>query len=571
MPSRMSVISSGLALPPPPDRAPLKSAAATTLSFSSSKKLASTGGMKRSASVGEMISAAAAATDIGKTAGTEMFGGATTTSGFGMRASASAATFSKLHEPGKNVDPDCLINGEPWYTKWRPAPTQLVKDWGALGQKPKSILLTTRDEIAAGTRNTHLSHCNLGDHGLVILREMLMQTTLLRNLNLQGNNISDLGAEHIADVLQNNPGLQVVCLTSNRIADAGAAALARKVESHRSISLLSLDSNQIHNAGACKLVSALSKSTRRNISCILSNNPVQRFDQKALADLSKAASTIVSLSEVGITLGQLLHIYATGVKNGTIDPKGTKTGEVCLDIIMPACQSAYKSYSQACVPGNPAPTTYVIHAWDGLFEDLVRSVASHASGFRIKYDAVKCDPNDPQWIYNPDFVKKSFFIDVFCVNQLAHANARLHGAMTRFVDTPFFPFGDPYCQVDKLYLVATRIAQRGGRVLVVIDGANLVYTRVQTLYELNHAIEEDVTLDCVFTGLRDLPKAARQDLLENAGAATAETKRMIVEEIELRAGAIPKFNQTLLKFIDDSARFEFEVKSGLREQRKLKN
>eukprot|EP00971_Amphidinium_carterae_P242029 4805301-Amphidinium_carterae.1 len=67
------------------------------------------------------------------------------------------------------------------------------------------------------------------------------------------------------------------------------------------------------------------------------------------------------------TLGALFHPYlwglrellsAQGVKNGTIDPKGTKTGEVCLDIVMPACQSAYKSYSQACVAGNPAPTTY---------------------------------------------------------------------------------------------------------------------------------------------------------------------------------------------------------------------
>mmetsp|Transcript_51539 Transcript_51539/g.122582 ORF Transcript_51539/g.122582 Transcript_51539/m.122582 type:complete len:582 (+) Transcript_51539:115-1860(+) len=575
--TRTSVFSS-TGLPPPPDRSSFKTAAATGLSLASTRRggFGDKTAVKRSVSVGSLPSAAGATGGLDATTRppvatiTEGFGVTAATS-FGMKATA-ATTFSKLPltATGKFVDPDRLINGEPWSTKWRPAPVQLVKDWGALGQKAKSILLTTRDDIAAGSRNSHLSHCNLGDHGMVVLREILVQTSILRNLNLQGNNIGDVGADLIANAFQANPGLQVLCLSSNRIGDAGAQAVARVVESHRSIALVSMESNNVRNLGACSLVSALTKNTRRKVSCILSNNPVQRFDQQSLADLSTAAGTVVALSEQGITLGQLLHIFSTGVRNGTIEPKGTKTSEVCLDVIMPMCTAASRSYSQACVPGNPPPMNYVIHAWDGLFEDLVRAVASHASGFRIKYDAVKCDPSDPQWIYNPEFVKKCFFIDVFCVNQLAHANARLHGEMTRFVDTPYFPFGSPLCQIDKLHLVASKISQRGGRILVVIDGANLVYTRVQTLYELHHAIEEDATLDCVFTGLRDLPKANRNGLLQSAGAATSETKRIVLEEIEARPGGLERFNEAMLKFVDDSARIEFEVKSGLREQRKIR-
>mmetsp|Transcript_68639 Transcript_68639/g.147003 ORF Transcript_68639/g.147003 Transcript_68639/m.147003 type:complete len:460 (-) Transcript_68639:131-1510(-) len=446
-----------------------------------------------------------------------------------------------------------------WSDKWRPAPEAIVDEWRSLTANAKSAVVRTREEVANGKVAVYLTNQCLADAGLLCLAEAIGMCDKLRSVNLQSNGIGDMGAAKITEMVARNLSLQVLCLSFNKIGDQGAFKLAEQLEEHPSLKLLSLDSNVIGDPGASRVAGAISGNPRRDITCVLSNNPVKRFDAKTLENLSLAADTVDDLSELGVTVGQLLHIFTDGCKNGSIIPRSTKTGEVVLNHVIPASRAAQRSYVQAVSPNNAQPWVQVIHAWDGLFEDLVRSVASHACGGKR---AKSLDPDSTEWRFDIERQAKTYFIDAFCVNQHAHVNVREYGVMSRFAEHPAFSLGQAGCQIDKLHLVANKLRRRNGRLLLAVDTENLLLTRTSCLHEMNWAIESQMHIDVFFASLRMFPQNMRHNLVQNSEASSDHTRKAIIDDIRDSPGGFDAFNERVLEFFDRHAEAEFEAKIG---------
>jgi len=450
-----------------------------------------------------------------------------------------------------------------WWTPWRPAPAHLVDDWRVMSAAGKSAVMKARDILENGGTQAYLSTCCLGDPGAALVSEVLQNCVRLRSINLKHNQIGDKGAVQLCDAMESISGLQSLCLSANWIGDVGAARVAHVVEKHPELRLTSLDSNRIGDFGARKLLAALSKNPRP-VEVVLANNPVKRLRPRALESLAPVAEAVERLSQVGVTLLTLLQIYTDGVADGTIKPRQTTTGEVVQKLLLPASRRALKSYSEAVTPNNPPPMTQVIHAWDALFEDLVRAVARHAMWNKEKEehpprDAEVLDPNHYTWKLSPEWTGKSYFLDAFCVNQHWHVDVRAHRELSRFADHPRVELGDPLCQVDRLDLVAHRIIDRGGRLLMVVDTANLSLSRIHCLHELHQALCDRLPVDVIFGSVRVLPKDQRTELVQRSEASITETREQILEWIEDGPGGFEAFNQAILQFVDDHVDREFSA------------
>jgi len=354
--------------------------------------------------------------------------------------------------------------------------------------------------------------------------------------------------------------LEVVCVSSNKIGDQGATRLAMLLESHMTMRALDVSSNLVGDFGARKLVSALCGNPRHDIAVVLTNNPVKRMGYKALQNLQLVAYTVNRLSTQGVTVGQLLWIHTEGIRAGWLYPRETTTGDVCQRLLIPQSAAAIKNYVTAVDKGmaNTQPMVQVIHAWDALFEDLVYSVAAHAKG-RRPHEVPTLDPTHHEWCYEPDLMAKSYFIDAFCVNQHAHVNARQQRELARFDDHPAYSLGDPGNEIDKLDLVATKIHQRGGRVLLVVDIDNLILTRAHCLHELHTALVNGIDTDVRFAGVRIFPRNKRSSLIQSSQACSDHTRNAIIEDARDGPDGFEKFNECVLSFIDGHVDKEFDA------------
>lgn len=443
-----------------------------------------------------------------------------------------------------------------WSTPWRPAPAHLVDEWRSLGNTAKGAVMQLREDIEKGDLGASIGNCSLGDPGALVLAEALLQGNRLRNINLINNGIGDSGIIQLAEAFEQTSTLEVICVSSNKVGDAGASRLASLLECHMTVRALDLSSNFVGDVGARKLVSALCGNPRHDIAVVLTNNPVKRMGYKALQNLQAVAATVNRLSTQGVTVGQLLWILNDGIKAGWLFPRETTTGDVCQRLLIPESAKAIKNYVQAVSPGNAQPMVQVIHAWDALFEDLVHSVAAHAKGRR---EVPTLDPTHHEWCYEPDKMAKSYFIDAFCVNQHAHVNARQQRELARFVDHPAYSLGDPGNEIDKLDLVATKIHQRGGKALLVVDIDNQILTRAHCLHELHAALAAGIEVDVRFAGVRIFPRNKRGSLLQNAQACSDHTRNAILEDARDGPGGFDKFNETVMEFIDRHVDREFDA------------
>lgn len=457
-----------------------------------------------------------------------------------------------------------------WSNTWRPAPEHLVGEWRSMSTPAKAALMRARHELTNGDEKAYFCSCSLMDAGAVMLSDVLLNHSMqLQLVNLQNNCISDRGAVQLAEALELGGGpLQVINLSNNRICDEGANRFSDLLAEHVDIKLMNMDSNKVSDVGANSLVAALTKNPRTDVACILTNNPVHRFNAESLANLAAPAYTINVLAKQGVTLGQLLNLYAEGVANGTIVPGETTTGDVVQTFVLPTCHGKRCNWVQAVARNgkqNPPPGAHVIHAWDGLFVDLVRCVANHACGRQPgKRDPnMTLDPDSLHWKYSPEWTGKSFFIDAFCVNQRSHVNARAHGAFARFVEKPAWRAGEPCCQIDKLHLVANKIRLQGGRLVLVVDSRNTVLTRIQCLYEVYCAISGGMPVDVIFTALNKFPRNKRDTMVQDSEASSDYMRLMILDEIEkYRVGGFDAFNQAVLDFMDHHSEVEFRAVVG---------
>lgn len=415
--------------------------------------------------------------------------------------------------------------------------------WRALSVRGKHSMTTALQELYAGEDCMVLNDGDIGDAGLCLFAEAMVALQSLRTLNLGKNRIGDEGAKCLAAALPCHPGLQVLCLAFNRIGDEGAAALARAIEQHPSLRIVSLEDNAMTDVGALQLIAALASQSRTGILCPIAGNPVRRMSSKALDDLGQAASTVRKLSDRGIKLGQLLKIYAAGCADGTIQPDESTTSEVVMGLILPASAPARQSYVEAFVPSNPRPGIHVIHAWGGLFRELLSAIASHATGEANP----SLELSDPLWVFDTkQHQEKSYFLDIFCVNQHATINAyRKYGLS----DNLTYPVGDPYCQIDKFPLVADQIQRRGGVTLLVVDAYAQVFKRVQCLKEVHEAIVSNSRVDTYFCALPTSDDEKLSLPLDQAQAACNGDRDPILEDINALPGGLEQFDREVEEFI----------------------
>jgi len=451
--------------------------------------------------------------------------------------------------------------GGPWATTWRPAPEHLVSEWRSLNSRAKEAIARVRSEQEKNQPVVLLRDCCLYDAGAAVAAEALKECTHLQSINFQGNSIGDDGVTQLLQVVKRNPSLHTLVLGQNVIGDRGAMEIAEVFEEHRSLRKLTLESNQIGDDGASRLVTAISRSGRKHVECILTSNPTKRFDSLSLADLALAADTVTDLAVLGITVGQLLKLYTDGRASGLIDPSETTTGEVVTKILLPACEATATSYVINCAGNDPItqPLAQVVHAWDGLFEDLMRAVASHACGKRDP----SLDPNDLQWRFSPQLTGKSYFIDGFCVNQHWHVNSYKYRSYFKFASHPAFSHGQAGCQVDKIHLVGEKLDKVGGRVLCVVDSNHVMLSRTQCLYELRHAVKRGVPVDVFFGSMRELPHGKVDTLLQTANCSSDETKELLYEEVRDSPGGFETFNEQILGFLQERYDADYKLRLGI--------
>mmetsp|Transcript_85646 Transcript_85646/g.223190 ORF Transcript_85646/g.223190 Transcript_85646/m.223190 type:complete len:443 (+) Transcript_85646:91-1419(+) len=404
-------------------------------------------------------------------------------------------------------------------------------------------------ELKKGNGNIYLSNSDLGDAGCVLLLKGMEEIGGVKSINLACNGISDSGAARVAASIGKFPSLEVLSMAQNHIADEGAMQLAAAIEAHPALRMLGLEGNKVGDLGASALVTALSACNRRGVMCSLAANPVRRLVGPALEHVELSAETVKSMSRVGVTLGQLLPLFKELTAKGTIDPWKTTTGEAIQDIILPLTCKQGMSYVESGGHRNGPPTVHVIHAWTGLFQDLLKNIAMHASG---KAEP-SLDPSDDLYRFDPEFLTKSYFIDAFCCNQHSSTNRVRSFGLS---DSAAFPNGDPRCQVDKLDLVAEQIRRRGGHVLVCIDSKARVLQRLACLMEIRKALMDGMPMVSSFISIQE----ARGTLTDNAAACSEKARIEALEEISVGPGGVEGFNREVVDFVNAQVAVKWKEK-----------
>lgn len=430
-------------------------------------------------------------------------------------------------------------------------------NWRVLHARAKNAAGRGLSELGAGETRIVVSEADIGNPGAMLFADALMEHKGVTNLNLSGNRIGDEGASRLAESLLDHSKLQVLCLSFNRISDTGAKSIAKLVETSKSLRLLNIDGNCITDVGAAHLLGALSTNPRGTDICVaMTSNPVKRIGTKSLENLAKAAQTVKTLQSRGVTLGQLLKLYASGCADGTIEPETTTTSDVALDLVLPASAPARQSYVEAFGTKNPRPTAFVIHAWNGLFRDLLRAVASHAT----RDPNPSLDLTDPLWVFDAfGYKDKSYFIDVFCVNQHATLNKlRRYGLKS---DCAVLPIGDASCEIDKFHLIAEQIQNRNGRVLVVVDYDNLVLSRILCLKEVHQAVMGNPDkVDVSFCRLPSFPYDKMFTHVQMCKASCNDDKDQTLEEVEDDRGGHEQFDKDVMTFMTASISAKYQEK-----------
>lgn len=478
--------------------------------------------------------------------------------------------------PAQSADDD-----EPWATQWRPAPPHLVGHWRSLGTKPQNAVAKGLADLTRGAKTLYLVHCSLGDSGMELLSEGLFRSAAasqaaLRTLSLSSNNIGDVGIQALTSAMGDTRtgenrccNLEVLSFSFNKIGDLGAIELANYLDMSPNLNLLSLEGNEVGDVGAARLVTSLAMR-RKPCSCPVIGNPIRRFSPAAQEDLTRPAVTVQRLATRGVTLRDLLRLYSDGQAHGLIDPATTTTFDVVHSMVLP--QTALSSLTgQSFVEERrrqvaaPAPSRYMMHAWGGLFRDLLRCCVSQAlppDSSEQKDPPLDIDGEYFHW--HPEYLKETFFIDAFCVNQHLTVNTlRQFGLL----ETRSYTMGESGCEVDKLSLVAGQVARRpNGVVVLCFDSTGLVLQRLLCLCEVHQAIQQGLPIEIklAYPG-QDPWNGALGANVETASASSERERQVILEDIHMNLGGYSEFNKVITDFINAELGIERKLERRLAE------
>lgn len=444
---------------------------------------------------------------------------------------------------------------EPWKTQWRPAPAHLCHQWRTLSKKAQGTIERLLVDVADGDPNIFLSDCELGDVGMQLVVEALKRHRPgPKNINFINNGLTDAGAVQLARALEQFHSVEIICLQYNRIGDDGACEFARILENLPELKMISLDHNLISDVGASRLLSSLAWNYRPSITCSVTVNPLKTLNVRSMTNLTVPANTVRTLSLRGVTLGQMLTVYNDGVAQGIIDPDTTTTEDVAQLIIHPATKASQKSYVETMGFENAPPTAHVIHSWSCLFSTFLRNLSTHVTG--VSHPTLNLE--EPLWQFGPAYKRRSFFVDVFCVNQqLAMSSLRYYGLR----DDHVFPSGEPWCEIDKLHLVAERIQRRGGQILLCIDPDYVVTSRFLCLAEIHSILLRGGRIDVIYNVLCPPPPGRTKVKVLESRAFNERERQIALDDIRDRLGGIDEFDRVIQEFLDDqwSQRLDKEV------------
>ncbi|WOH13591.1 hypothetical protein DCAR_0833101 [Daucus carota subsp. sativus] len=127
---------------------------------------------------------------------------------------------------------------------------------GDLGDAGLSILAESLVD------NQSLEELNLSSNGITVtglkaLDGVLQSNVVLKTLNLSGNPIGEEGAKCLCELLANNTGIKKLQLNDARIGNEGAKAISEMLIRNSSLQILELDNNLIDDVGFSELARSL--------------------------------------------------------------------------------------------------------------------------------------------------------------------------------------------------------------------------------------------------------------------------------------------------------------------------
>lgn len=381
-----------------------------------------------------------------------------------------------------------------------------------------------------GLQSIVLDNNDFGDAGATMMAKVLGKGCVLTRVSLISVGLGDAGAAAMAKAMLKQPGLRELWLGGNLIEDAGASSLAQALEEHAGLRVLSLEKNKITDKGVMEFVGVVVRLCTeelrglQEITVNMRGNPARRFNEGTLNNLTVAARTARLISKRCIRLDTMLKFWKEYTGVGKIDEEGHTTADVVKNVVIPqttAYGACYADFYHCFLPDF-----YVVHSWQALFADLLRALATHASGFTLP----ALDPFHEQYNRRPEALKMRYFVDVFCVDQARK-----------------FPEGDPRCETDKFDFTMHEMKRRDVKVLVAMDRDYIPMTRIWCLSEVFYAQQFGMPLLITFGPIRPMPRRRKALTIEGMATSLDADKSFLVEELTLRGpGTGANFEDTVV-------------------------
>ena len=107
----------------------------------------------------------------------------------------------------------------------------------------------------------YISGNKLGDHGVELLSEGIINTKTLRMLNISKNSIGPSGTTAIANALTNNTSLEELYISENKLGDHGAELLSEGITNTKTLRVLYITKTNIGPSEATAIANALTNNT----------------------------------------------------------------------------------------------------------------------------------------------------------------------------------------------------------------------------------------------------------------------------------------------------------------------
>ena len=151
-----------------------------------------------------------------------------------------------------------------------------------------------------GMKKLNISYCGIGEEGMVALSSALKTNTTLKCLNACGNQFGDKGAFHLAEALSHT-SLEEIDISHCGIGEEGMVALSSALNTNTTLKCLNACKNDFGDKGAFHLAEALSHTSLQEID--ISHCGIGEEGMVALSSALKTSTTLKCLNACGSHFG----------------------------------------------------------------------------------------------------------------------------------------------------------------------------------------------------------------------------------------------------------------------------